>query len=142
MLYASSRSSLVKTLAAPNTLSVSSKSELTPSAYMAYLSQQAAPPPISERERQMQGVQAAERADAAAVGTPFQTRASHLGGARIDLEWAEDAVQAVKTFQTSESDNLLVFNIEASSEILSLTHSGVCTPDDVSSMLPAESPGW
>lgn len=141
MLYASSRSSLVRTLATPDTLSVSLKSELTPSAYMAHLSQQAAPPPISERERQIEGVHAAERADAAAGRTPSQTQASHLGGARIDLEWAEDAVQAVEAFQTSESGSLLVFKIDASSEILSLTHSGVCVPDDVSSMLPAETPG-
>ncbi|GJJ12117.1 hypothetical protein Clacol_006358 [Clathrus columnatus] len=140
MLYASSRSALVKVLTSPSLLSVSSKTELTPSAYSSHLSQQAAPALISFREKEMTDVQAAERADTASGRTTSRTRTTHLGGARIGLEWTEEAIQAVAAFQGANENNLLIFEIDVDSETLSLHYQGSCTPDDVASQLPAESP--
>lgn len=141
MLYASSRPALTKALTSLDTLSVSSKSELTPSAYLDRLSQQGAPPPISSREREIEDARAAERADAVHGTITSRSRVSHLGSAGLGLKWAEEAIQAVEAFQSFDDNNLLaIFRIDVASEILSLIHKEPCDPEDVSTNLPAETP--
>ena len=107
MLYASTRSSLLKALGSSlftDTLFATSKDDLTPEGYSSHRLHMAAPQPLSAREREMADVRAAET-DGTYEGS--RARASHVGNG-ISLRWSQDAEDAIKQLGEGDSNVLVV----------------------------------
>ena len=105
MLYASTRSSLAKALGAAafsDTLFATSKSDLTADAYARHRASLNAPAPMSEREKEIEEIKAAELR-ATESGSGYQgsrARVSHV--ATVGMKWSEEVEQAVRELFTSE----------------------------------------
>ena len=105
MLYASTRSSLAKALGAAafsDTLFATSKSDLTADAYTRHRASLNAPAPMSEREKEIEEIKAAELR-ATESGSGYQgsrARVSHV--ATVGMKWSEEVEQAVRELFTSE----------------------------------------
>jgi len=107
MLYASTRSSLLKALGSSlftDNLFATSKDDLTPEGYSSHRRHMAAPKPLSAREREVAGVRAAET-DGTYEGS--RARASHVGSG-ISLRWSQDAEDAIKQLGEGDSNVLVV----------------------------------
>ncbi len=104
MLYASTRSSLLKSLGSSvfaDSIFATSKADLTAEAYQAHLKHIAAPKPLSTREQEMAEVRAAESSSASYEGS--RARTSHVGSA-VGFKWTpevEDAITEIGRGNTS-----------------------------------------
>jgi twinfilin-like protein len=108
MLYASSRSSLVKSLGSSlftDSIFATSKVDLTPDAYAAHLRHVAAPNPLSSREQELADLRAAENAAASYEGS--QARRTHVGTSP-GFPWTQEAEDAVVDLVRRQEDFLLI----------------------------------
>jgi len=111
MLYASTRSSLLKTLGSTlfnDSIFATSKDDLTPEAYNAHLAHLAAPKPLSAREKELEDIKAAERESG--TNTPYEgarRQASPLVAGH-GLNWSEGVEQAVKSLGEEEDEKVIV----------------------------------
>lgn len=107
MLYASTRASLLKSLGSAvftDSLFATSKSDLTPEAYMAHKRHLAAPKPLSQREQEVADVRAAE-SGGAYEGS--RVRTNHIGTG-VGLHWTEEVETAVKDLGGGNGSVILV----------------------------------
>ena len=108
MLYASSRSSLVKSLGSSlftDSVFATSKADLTPDAYAAHLRHIAAPNPLSSREQELADLRTAENAAASYEGS--QARRTHIGTSP-GFRWTQEAEDAVVDLARRTEDFLLI----------------------------------
>jgi len=139
MLYASSRGSLIKSLGATHfadNIFATSKEDVTQEAYSAHRKHVNAPKPQTSQEKEMEQVREAER------GGSFEgsrARRNHVG-ARVGLNWSEEAERAITELGDGDEDTLVIMSIDVESETLiaaSVTEEMV---DDLASALPDEEP--
>ncbi|KAF9520662.1 hypothetical protein BS47DRAFT_1481403 [Hydnum rufescens UP504] len=139
MLYASTRTSLVKSMGDrfKDTLNANSKDELSPASYAAHLRHNAAPLPLSAREAELASIKASERAV-----TSTSTRVLLGGASHIQLQWTEEARAAVEALKSDESGHglnlaVLSFNTE---ETIVLTKQERITLEELANpgVLPSE----
>jgi twinfilin len=107
MLYASTRNNLTKALgSAPFTDSIfaTSKADITGDAYSRHLASQAAPKPMTPREKEIEEIKLAEGRSAAYDGS--RVRRSHVAGA-VGFQWSPEAEQAVKELGDSQQGKLV-----------------------------------
>lgn len=110
MLYASSRNNLTKALGSTHftdNLFATSKSDVTAEAYKKHRQHLAAPKPMSEREKEMAEVRAAERQAGGGTYEGSSARRTHIGNA-IGFQWPEDAQEALQALLGDEESRLLV----------------------------------
>lgn len=109
MLYASTRNALTKSLGSvfTDSLFATCKADVVPGAYAAHKRHQAAPKPLSAREREMADVKAAER-EAGAGYEGSRARQNHVGSREIGYAWAEEAREAVGALRVGEGSHLVI----------------------------------
>lgn len=108
MLYASSRSSLLKSLGSTvftDSIFATSKADLTAEAYQAHLRHLAAPKPLSAREQEMADVRAAESSSASYEGS--RTRASHVAGG-VGFKWVPEVEEAITELGRGDNSAIVV----------------------------------
>jgi len=107
MLYASTRASLLKSLGSTlfsDNIFATSKADLTPEAYAAHRRHQAAPHPLSARDKELADMRAVESA------TSYEgsrARASHVGTG-VGLQWSEEVVSAVRNLISSSGSSIVI----------------------------------
>ncbi|KAJ3728671.1 hypothetical protein C8R42DRAFT_706999 [Lentinula raphanica] len=142
MLYASTRASLLKILgstAFSDSLFATSKSDLTPEAYLAHLKHIAAPKPLSAREQELEDIRLAEMSNAPAYeGSRAKTS---IVGTGVGLNWTPDVENAVETLGKEDEFGIVILSIDTASEslVLSSTSSQV-TVDNLRWNLPSSEP--
>lgn len=109
MLYASTRASFLKSLGSTvftDSLFATSKSDLTPEAYISHLKHMAAPKPLSAREQEMADIRAAERSTAPTYeGSRARTS---IVGTGVGLDWTAEVESAVEDLGKGEEDAIVV----------------------------------
>ena len=108
MLYASTRSSLTKSLgSAPfsDSMFATSKDDLTASAYAKHRASLAAPKPMSAREKELEEIKAAESKSLSYEGS--RARASHVKE-EVGLGWPEEIENAVKDLGSGQESKVVV----------------------------------
>ncbi|KIJ17140.1 hypothetical protein PAXINDRAFT_167919 [Paxillus involutus ATCC 200175] len=143
MLYASTRNSLTKSLGSTvftDSLFATSKSDVTPDAYAAHKRHQAAPNPLSAREKEMADIKAAER-EAGATYEGSRARQNHLGNQEVGYEWPEQAEDAVRELRAGEGSRLVVLQIDESEQIV-LNHNSQIDVNALSSKIPSSEPSY
>jgi twinfilin-like protein len=107
MLYASTRGSLTKSLGSTlftDTIFASSRTDLTPEAYVAHRRHLSAPKPLSAREQEVADVRAAESSGSY---NGSHTRANHVGTG-VELRWPQEVEEAIKHLTASEECAIVV----------------------------------
>ncbi|KAI5123335.1 hypothetical protein M0805_001760 [Coniferiporia weirii] len=143
MLYASTRSSLTKSIGSSHftdTLFATSKTDLTPEAYIAHKAHLAAPQPLSAREREIADARAAERQ----MGVTYEgsrARRSYVGTG-VGLNWSEEAKRAVQDLKGGQGDALVLLSIDAASETLILSSTTKCIVGELAGRLPSSEPSF
>ncbi|KAJ3905364.1 hypothetical protein F5879DRAFT_950964 [Lentinula edodes] len=141
MLYAATRASLLKHLGSTvftDSLFATSKSDLTPEAYLAHLKHIAAPKPLSSREQEMEDIRLAERSNAPSYeGSRARTS---IVGTGVGLNWTADVESAVKEMGNSDESGLVVITIDTASETLVLSSVAPMKIDTLKSSLPSSEP--
>ncbi|EPQ58361.1 actin depolymerizing protein [Gloeophyllum trabeum ATCC 11539] len=141
MLYASSRNALTKSLGSAHftdSLFATSKADLTPEAYAAHKRHQAAPQPMSAREKEMADIRAAEREG----GVPYrgsQVR-QNVMGTGVGLNWGPEVEEAVKGLGDGDGSWLVVLTIDPATETLLLSSSSEKSVHELSTALPTSEP--
>lgn len=105
MLYASTRANLTKSLGSAHftdNLFATDKSDVTAEAYKKHKAHLNAPKPMSEREKEMAAVKAAERAVGGSQYEGSRARRNPLGSQAIGLQWDESAENALKELADAE----------------------------------------
>jgi twinfilin-like protein len=109
MLYAASRASLSKGLGSGyfvDSLFATSLADLTAESYKAHLAHNAAPKPLSEREREIEEAKAAEKS-AEPVYEGSRARKTHVGNP-IGFQWDPKAEEAFQSFVTNQLSELII----------------------------------
>ncbi|KAG8953971.1 Twinfilin-1 [Tulasnella sp. 424] len=143
MLYASSRSALVKALggqAVKDTLFATSKKDLSPEAYAAHLRHVAAPKPMSAREAELAEIQAAERQSSTAF-EGSRARKNHVG-AGVGVVWTAEVEDAVKSLAAGQGANLLIIGIASETEGVKVIETKEVAVDALASALPRAEPSY
>ncbi|TFK55162.1 actin depolymerizing protein [Heliocybe sulcata] len=141
MLYASTRNSLTKSLGSTSftdSLFATSKSDVTPEAYLAHKRHLAAPQPMSPREKEMADIKAAEREGGVAY-RGSQVRTS-IVGTGVGFNWGPEVEEAVKGLAGAETSRLVILTIDPATETLLLKSSSDIDLSHLSSALPASEP--
>ncbi|RDB21542.1 Twinfilin [Hypsizygus marmoreus] len=139
MLYASTRSSLLKAIGSTlftDAIFATSLADLTADAYASHKRHMAAPKPLSSREQEMADVRAAE-SGGAYEGS--RTRASHIGTG-VGLHWSQNVDDAVKQLGQGETSALVIINIDTKTETLVVGSASEITVDQLGSSLPPSEP--
>ena len=129
MLYASTRNALTIGLGSTHfsdSLFATAKSDLTSEAYAAHKAHNAAPKPLSNREKEMADILEAERQAGNTTYEGTSARRSHVG--KVGLNWNEEAEAAVKELGQGDDDHLLLL---VSSNFSLLVESADLTPDNL-----------
>lgn len=108
MLYASSRSSLTKSLGSTqfsDSLFATTKADLTADAYAKHRASQAAPKPMSAREREMEEIKAAETKSATYNGS--RDRVAHVSQ-EVGFSWIEEVDNAVRELGEGQDNKVIV----------------------------------
>jgi len=140
MLYAATRSNLTKSLGAAHfsdSLFATSKNDVTAEAYRKHKVHMAAPKPMSEREKEMETVKAAER-----EGTSYEenrVRRNHIG-ARAAFGWDVEAEHALKELAEGQGSGLIVLAVDPGTETIQLSEKVDCEADGLGSALPLDDP--
>ncbi|KAF8919315.1 hypothetical protein CPB85DRAFT_1278538 [Mucidula mucida] len=137
MLYASSRNSLLRSLGSTlftDTIFATSKADLTPEAYAAHLRSVAAPKPMSEQEKEMATVRAAERK---AGGVTYE--ASHVRSTP-SWKWDDGVEEALKELDEGEGTGLVVLTVDSKAEGLLIKSTGSPSADELGAALPQDEP--
>ncbi|KAG7086565.1 hypothetical protein E1B28_002512 [Marasmius oreades] len=143
MLYASTRASLLKSLGSTSftdSLSATSRSDITPDGYKAHLASRAAPKPLSAREKELEDARAAERAASNATYQGSSGRASHLGaaGSKVGMPWKEDAERAIEELAQGMEAAAVVIKVDLPAETFVLHSSTEVTANQLSSVIPTD----
>jgi len=137
MLYASSRAALAKELGSGyfvDTLYANSLADLTADAYRAHLAHNAAPKPLSAKERELEEARAIERStDPVYEGS--RARKNHVGNP-IGLQWAPEAEEAIQSFIDNQLAELVILSIDVATETLTLLSQLETDVDQIGSKLP------
>lgn len=107
MLYASTRSSLLRSLGSTiftDSIFATSKTDLTSEAYDAHRRHLAAPKPLSAREQEMADIRISESSGAYRGS---QTRTNHIGTG-VGLHWSEEVENAVKALGAADGCAVVV----------------------------------
>ncbi|KAI0273714.1 actin depolymerizing protein [Gloeopeniophorella convolvens] len=144
MLYASTRNVVTKTLGATlfvDTIFATSKQDLTPAGYAAHKRHLAAPKPMSEREKEIANIKAAERE---AGGTPYNASGPRQSpfGSGVGLKWSSDVETAVRSLADATEDSLVTITIDPSTETLVLGEAGTTSVDALGSKVPSSNPSF
>lgn len=110
MLYASSRNNLTKALGSTHftdNLFATSKADITGDAYKKHRQHLAAPKPMSEREKEMAEVRAAERQAGGTTYEGSRARRNHIGQA-VGFPLPDDAEAALKALLGDEESRLVI----------------------------------
>ena len=110
MLYASTLNSVTKSLGPTNftdNMNATSKKDVTGEAYAKHLRDQAAPKPMSQREKELAELDEAEK-KAADGYQGNNARTSHLSGAAVGFKWSSDVKEAFERLAVEGSSKLLV----------------------------------
>ncbi|KXN85491.1 Twinfilin [Leucoagaricus sp. SymC.cos] len=140
MLYASSRSSLFKSLGSTvftDSIYATSRTDLTAEAYQAHLRHLAAPNPLSAREQEMADVRAAESGSASYEGS--RPRASHVSSG-VGFKWTPEVEDAVTELGRGDNCALLVLTINPETETVLLQSISEITIDQLASTIPRDQP--
>ncbi|EAU88317.2 hypothetical protein CC1G_05083 [Coprinopsis cinerea okayama7 len=140
MLYASTRSSLLKTLGSAlfvDTIFATSKADLTPDAYIAHQQHLAAPKPLSDREKELSELRLAENAAADYAGS--RVRVNHIGTG-VGLNWSSEAEEALAELARDEGSGIVILSIDTQSETLKLHSEDSISVAGLPSALPASEP--
>jgi len=116
-------------------LFATSLSDLTAESYKAHLAHNAAPNPLSAREREIEEARAAERS-AEPMYEGSRARKNHVGSP-IGFQWDPKAEEALQSFITNQLSELIVLTIDAATELLMLHSQVECTADEIGSRLPS-----
>lgn len=109
MLYASTRNALTKGLGSTHfsdSLFANSKAELTRESYAAHIAHNAAPMPMSAREKELADILEAERKAGTTTYEGTSARRTHVGV--VGLNWTAEAETAVKELGQGDDDHLLL----------------------------------
>ncbi|KAI6129077.1 hypothetical protein EV401DRAFT_807599 [Pisolithus croceorrhizus] len=145
MLYASTRNSLTKSLGSTvftDSLFATSKADVTPEAYAAHKRHQAAPQPMSAREQEMADIRAAEREAAGNVYEGSRARQNHLGDGKLGYKWSSEAEDAVKQLGHGEGSQVVILQIELSTETIVLHSNSEAQANTLSSLIPPSEPSF
>ena len=107
MLYASSRNTLLRSLGSSvftDSIFATDKADFTPESYSAHLRSKNAPKPMSEKEKEMENVRAAERQ----AGGANYASASHVHSTPMGWKWADGVEDALRNLDSSEGSGLVV----------------------------------
>ena len=159
MLYASTRNSVMKLGSNhfTDTMTATSKRDVTGEAYARHLRDLAAPKPMSQREKVLAEMAEAEK-KAADDYQGTNTRTSHLSGAVVGFAWAPEVEEAFKKLAVEELSRLLVVvsttvvlddlvhgrspqTVETPGEKLKLVSFEEATANQVGLKLPPSEPG-
>ncbi|KAF7778817.1 hypothetical protein Agabi119p4_3162 [Agaricus bisporus var. burnettii] len=141
MLYASSRSSLLKSLGSTvftDSIFATSKADLTADAYQAHLRHLAAPKPLSAREQEMADVRAAESSSASYEGS--RARTSHVGP--VGFKRVPELEQAILELVQGNDSSLLVMTIDPQTETLLLKSNSEIAVGQLASAIPRDEPTY
>lgn len=123
MLYASSRAALTKALGSSyftDSLFATSKADLTAASYAAHLAHNAAPNPLSAREREIAESRAAEQsADTMFEGS--RARKNHVGHP-VGFPWDPKVEESIRSFSSNELGLLIVMVRHMSSKTRDARH--------------------
>ncbi|KAH9945940.1 actin depolymerizing protein [Epithele typhae] len=142
MVYAATRNTVTKGLGAAHfsdNIFATSKSDVTSEAYSKHRQHLAAPKPMSEREKEIEEVKAAEREAGGRNYEGSRARASHVGE-RISMEWTSEVEGAMKALGTSDDYHLVVLNINPATEAIQLTSASTIDISQLASSLPTSDP--
>ncbi|PFH50691.1 hypothetical protein AMATHDRAFT_75483 [Amanita thiersii Skay4041] len=120
MLYASSRSSLFRTLGSTlftDTMFATSKDDLTPESYAAHKRHNEAPKPLSSREQELADIRAAENSSLSYQGSRARTSHFETG---VGFQWSEEAENAIVILSRRDDCTLAVFQVEPTTETVQL----------------------
>ncbi|THH31158.1 hypothetical protein EUX98_g3036 [Antrodiella citrinella] len=145
MLYASTRNNLTKALGSTHftdNLFATSKADVTADAYKKHIAHLNAPKPMSDWEKEMATIKAAEREAGGANYEGSRARRNPLGSSAMGFQWNEDAEIALKELAEGQDSHLVVLAIDPQ-ENISL-HSAIpgCSPAVLGSSLPASAPAF
>ena len=110
MLYASTRNNLTKSLGSTHfkdSLFANSKDDVSFDAYKRHRAHLAAHKPMTEREKELAEIKAAERAAGGSGYEANREKRSHIGD-RVGFQWSAEADEAVKALQDSGDARLIV----------------------------------
>jgi len=145
MLYASTRNNLTKALGSTHftdNLFATRKDDVTADAYKRHLAHLNAPKPMSDREKEMAAIKAAEREAGGAHYEGSRARRNPLGSAAMGLQWEEGAENALKELAEGQEGHLVVLSIDAQEN--TVLHSVVpgCSPASLGSSIPQSEPSY
>ncbi|KAF9453252.1 actin depolymerizing protein [Macrolepiota fuliginosa MF-IS2] len=139
MLYASSRSALLKSLGSTvftDSIFATSKADLTAEAYQAHLRHLAAPKPLSAREQEMADVRAAE-----SNYEGSRARAAPLGSG-VGFRWAPEVEEAITELGRGDNSAIVILTVDPQTETLLLKSSSEITVDQLRSTVPKAEPSY
>ncbi|KAG6850597.1 hypothetical protein H0H93_011265 [Arthromyces matolae] len=141
MLYASSRSSLLKALGSTiftDSIFATTKADLTPEAYAAHRRHINAPKPLSRREQELANVRAAE-GGGAYEGS--RARVNHIGTG-VGLQWSPDLEDAVKQLAEGDESTIVIIGIDTPTETLVLKSASEASVESLSTLVPGSQPSY
>jgi len=121
MLYAASRAAITKELGSSyfvDNIFATSKGDLTLEAYEAHLAHNAAPKPLSAKEREIQEAREAEKG-AEPVYEGSRARRNHVGNP-IGFPWDPKTEAAIQSFAENHLVELIILTIDVATETLHL----------------------
>jgi twinfilin-like protein len=136
MLYASTRSSLLKSLGSQifvDQIFATTKADLTPDAYKSHRRHLEAPKPLSKQEQELEDVKAAEREGGLNAYEGSSVRRNNVG--RVDVVWSNEVEDALKALAEGEGSNLVILSIDPS-EAMVLHSAQEVVADDIGKTLP------
>ncbi|KAF9457234.1 hypothetical protein BDZ94DRAFT_1326422 [Collybia nuda] len=139
MLYASTRTSLLKTLGSTlftDSIFATSTVDLTPEAYASHRRHLAAPKPLSLREQEMAEIRAAESGNAYGGS---RARVNHIGTG-VGLVWSREVEDAVRDLGAGSGCAVVVVKIDSNSEMLTLAFASEITIESLGPSLPVSEP--
>lgn len=111
MLYASTRNNLTKSLGSAHfkdNMFATSKDDVTAEAYRRHIAHLNAPKPMSEREKEMAAVKAAEREAGGFNYEGSRARRNPLGSTAMGYKWDPLAEDAMTEFANAEDARLVI----------------------------------
>ncbi|TCD63294.1 Twinfilin-1 [Steccherinum ochraceum] len=145
MLYASTRNNLTKSLGAAHftdSLFATKFEELTADAYKRHLAHLNAPKPMSEREKEMAAVKAAEREAGGSYYEGSRARRNPLGSQAMGLTWDQESEDAVREMGSSGDRRLVILVIDSQENTKLHSVVAECSPDALTAYIPESVPSY
>lgn len=136
MLYASTRSSLLKSLGSQafvDQIFATGKADLTRESYLSHRRHLEAPKPLSKQEQELADVRAAEKASGVDAYEGSSGRRTNVG--RVGVKWTDEVEAALNELAEGDGSSLVILTIDAEETIV-LHSSQSVTADEVGQTLP------